>query len=67
MSSMRAAKARKRQADIAAGLIEREPRMERWYRFQYGVRDKSTGEEHWRDLKSVRQMKTAVGLILKHI
>jgi hypothetical protein len=60
MANMRAAKARKR-LDTPP-----EPRMEKWYRFQYGVRDKTTGETHFRDLVSVRQAAKALGLILKH-
>jgi hypothetical protein len=66
MAAMRAAKARKRQERIDAGLLEREPKMERWHRFQYGVRDKLNGEEHWRDLVSARQAAKAFGLILQH-
>ena len=65
MANWRAAKARKRQAAIDAGLIEQEPKMERWCRFEFGVRDKLTGEFHWHDLVSVRHAKTALGLILK--
>lgn len=44
---------------------EPEPKMVRWHRFEYGVRDKLTGEAHWRDLTSIRQAKEALGLILK--
>jgi hypothetical protein len=40
--------------------------MQRWHRFQYGVRDKVTGETHFRDLVSVRQAAKALSLILKH-
>ena len=62
MAQMRAAKERKR---LAQPPPEPEPRPERWYRFEYGVRDKITGETHWRDLVSARQAHTALGLILK--
>ena len=62
---MRAAKARKRQAAIDAGLLEREPKMVRWNRFEFGVRDKLNGETHFVDLKSVRHAAKALGLILK--
>ena len=34
---------------------DQEPRMVRWNRFEYGVRDRLTGEAHWRELVSVRQ------------
>jgi hypothetical protein len=39
--------------------------MVRWHRFEYGVRDKLTGETHFTDLKSVRQASKALGLIVK--
>lgn len=65
MAAMRAAKARKRQAMAEAGLLEREPKMVRWHRFEYGVRDKMSGETHWRDLTSIRQAAKALGLIMK--
>lgn len=45
---------------------EPEPKFERWHRYEYGIRDKSTGETHWRDLVSVRQASKALGLILKY-
>lgn len=66
LARMRAAKARKREEMAAAGLLEREPKMVRWHRFEYGVRDKQTGEVHFRDLVSVRQAAKALGLILKY-
>lgn len=67
MANMRAAKARKRQALIESGLLEREPKLERWHRFEFGVRDKATGETAWHDLVSVRHAAKALGLILKFI
>jgi hypothetical protein len=65
LSVMRAAKARKRIEHIAEGW-DPEPKLERWYRFEFGVRDKATGETHFTDLKSVRHAAKAIGLILKH-
>ena len=50
----------------AAARPEPEPQMRRWHRFEYGVRDKLSGESAWRDLVSVRQAAKALGLILKH-
>jgi hypothetical protein len=50
----------------AANRPEPEPKMQRWHRFEYGVRDKRTGETHFRDLVSVRQAAKALGLILKY-
>lgn len=44
---------------------EPEPRMERWYRFEYGVRDTLSGETHFRPLVSVRQAARALGLVIK--
>ena len=64
---MRAAKARKHQALIDSGLLEREPKLERWFRFELAVRDKRTGETAWHDLVSVRHASKALGLILKFI
>ena len=49
----------------AANRPEPEPKMARWHRFEYGVRDKVTGETHFRDLVSARQAARAIGLILK--
>ena len=66
MATLRAAKQRQRQARIEAGLMEREPKMVLWNRFQYGVRDKVNGEVQWRDLVSVRQAAKALGLIKKY-
>jgi hypothetical protein len=49
-----------------ASRPEPEPKMERWYQFQYAIRDKLSGEEAWRDLVSLRQMTAAARLVLKH-
>ena len=67
MANWRAAKVRKRQALIDAGLLVREPKLERWHRFEFGVRDKLTGETQFVDLKSVRHAAKALGLILKFL
>ena len=64
LATMRSAKERKRQQAIAAGWTP-EPKMVRAYRFEFGVRDKLTGETHFTDLKSVRHAAKALGLILK--
>jgi len=63
MCLMRAAKERKRLANP----IEREPQMEKWFRFEFAVRDKLNGETAWHDLVSVRHAATALGLILKFL
>lgn len=63
MSAMRAAKERKR---LERGPIESEPKMQRWHRYEFCVRDKMSGETGWHDLVSVRHAAKALGLILKH-
>lgn len=62
MAAMRAAKEHKR---LERGHIESEPKMQRWHRFEFGVRDKISGETHFTDLKSVRHAAKALGFILK--
>ncbi len=62
MAAMRAAKERKRLAHP----VEREPKLARFHRFEFGVRDRITGEVAFTTLRSVRQASTALGLILKH-
>ena len=61
MRVLRDAKERKRLENS----VEREPVMERFYRFEFCVRDKLNGETAWHDLVSVRHAAKAVGLILK--
>jgi len=56
MANMRAAKERKRLANP----IEREPKMERWFPLELGVRDKRSSEVAWVDLRSVRDAMSAV-------
>lgn len=64
MANWRAAKERKRQARLADGWRP-EPKLERYYPLEFGVRVKSTGETHFVDLRSVRHAAKALGLILK--
>ena len=63
---MRAAKARKHEEAVAAGWRP-EPKMERAYRFEIGIRNKLTGETCFVDLKSGRQANKIAGLILKYL
>lgn len=65
MVNMRAAKERKRMERIAAGWTP-EPKMERAYLLEFGVRNKATGEMAWVDLKSVRHAAKALGLVLQY-
>lgn len=44
---------------------EPEPHLVRFHRFEFGVRDKATGEMAWHDLVSIRHAAKALGLILK--
>jgi len=67
MANWRAAKARIRQERIDAGLLEPEPKRVRYYRFEFGVRNKMTGETAWHDLVSVRHAGRALGLVLKYL
>lgn len=64
MANMRAKKDAKRLADIAAGWTP-EPKMERWYPLEFGVRDKVTGEFCWVDFKSVRDAARRLGAVRK--
>lgn len=65
LANMRAAKARLRQERIAAGLLEHEPKMIRYFPLELGVRDKATGEVAWVDLRSVRDAARRLGVVLK--
>ena len=67
MANWRRRKAEIREERIAAGLLEREPKLTRYYPFEFGVRIKATGETHFVDLRSVRHAAKALGLILKYI
>lgn len=49
----------------AANRPEPEPKMDRWCRFEFGVRDKLDGKAHWTDLRSVRHAAKALSLVLK--
>lgn len=64
---MREAKERKR---MARGPREEPPRMARWHRFEFGVRDKVKGPagygEAWTDLKSIRDVVRRLKVILKY-
>jgi hypothetical protein len=53
MARLREAKARKHRERIAAGWTP-EPKMERWFPLELGLRDKMTGEVAWTDFRSLR-------------
>lgn len=65
LANMRAAKARRRQERIDAGLLEREPKPERYFPLELGVRDKTTGQTAWVDLRSVRDAGRRLSVLLK--
>ena len=64
LAAMRVAKKRKHDALVSAGWTP-EPKFKRAYPLEFGVRVKATGETHFADLKSVRHVAKALGLILK--
>ena len=66
LERLRKLKADKHQRLADAGLLEREPKMERWYRFELGVRDKITGETCFVDLKSARDARERINAVLKY-
>jgi len=45
---------------------EPEPKMERWFQLELGVRDKITGEVAWTDFKSVRDAAKRLSIIQKY-
>lgn len=62
MAQMRAAKERKRLANP----VEREPKFLPFYRLQFAVRDKLTGDESaWYDLRSGRDCTRRIGCLLR--
>lgn len=65
LAQMRSAKERKRLARLADGWTP-EPKMKRYYPFEFGVRVKATGESHFTDLRSSRHAAKALCLILKY-
>ena len=62
LANARAAKARKR----AENPPEHEPRFLRYFPLELGVRDKSSAETAWTDLRSVRDAARRLSIILKH-
>jgi len=62
LAQMRAAKARKRLDNPP----EREPKFERWFPLELGVRDKRNGDVAWTDLRSVRDAAKRLSVVLKY-
>lgn len=62
MASMRAAKERKR---LDSPPPKPEPKMVRYYPFEFACRHKGTGETAWHDLVSIRHAAMALGMVLK--
>src|ERR1035438_9501872 len=42
-----------------------EPKMQRWYPLEFGVRDKALGVECWMDLKSLRDVMRRLAVLLR--
>ena len=61
MSVMRAAKERKRLENPP----EREPKFEKFFQLEIGVRDKLTGESAWVDFRSLRDVVRRLTVIQK--
>lgn len=66
MATMRAAKERHRQARAAAGLLEREPKLERTTCLSWAVRDDITGHVEWLPLRSARDTFRRITVLLKY-
>lgn len=62
MAAMRAAKARKRSEQPP----EHEPRFEKWYPLEIGVRDAATGEEAWEPFRSLRDAMRRLAVVRRH-
>ena len=45
---------------------EREPKFERWYPLELGVRDKRSGDVAWVDLRSARDAAKRIRMVIKH-
>ena len=65
LANMRAAKARIRQERADAGLLDREPKLVRWFPIELGVRDKVSGDVAWTDLRSIRDAARRLSVVLK--
>lgn len=65
LAKMRAARERIRQERVAAGWIQ-EPRMERWYPLELGLRDKETGEVAWVDFKGLRDALRRLAVVRRY-
>ena len=61
LAQMRAAKERKRLANP----VDREPKWERWFPLELGVRDKRSGEVAWVELRSVRDATRRISAVVK--
>ena len=61
MTNMRAAKERKRLENSP----EREPKMERFFPLEFGVRDTRNGDTAWVPFKSVRDAARRLAIVQK--
>lgn len=63
MENMRAAKERKR---LERGPRDEELKLVRFFKLEFGVRDKRNGDTVWMDLKSTRDVAKRIAVLLKH-
>ncbi len=63
MQSFRDAKARKR---VESPPPDREPRMERWNRFEITVKDRLTGETGTFELRSLRDCARRLAVVMRY-
>ena len=49
----------------SASMPEPEPKMERWFPLEFGVRDKVSGTTCWLDLRSARDVTRRVSVLLR--
>lgn len=62
LANMRAAKERKR----LSGPPEMEPKLQRYYPLEIGVRDKRTEEVAWVDFRSIRDAMRRLAVVQKY-
>ena len=66
MQNMRNAKERIRMERGAAGLLEPDPKWERYYPLELGLRDKRTGDVAWVEFRSVRDAMRRLSVVQNH-
>lgn len=62
MAAMRAAKERKRRENP----VDQEPRMQRYYPLELGLRDRRTGDVAWVEFRSVRDAMRRLSIVQRY-